>query len=70
MHQLVPHGPSPVVVHDQLAPGLHLLGGVVEEKVNQDGVNAGVWVGPENLASDEFDAPDAAGCVGVHLCQL
>lgn len=55
------------MVRDQgrIAPGLVVLDGVVEEKIDQDGVDWDGGVLAVDFAAEELDAPDAAAFEGV-----
>lgn len=56
----VPYTSRPVVRSTLLPCCFNLLDGVVEEKVDQDGVDFGLGVLSFDLPADELDAPDAA----------
>lgn len=46
-----------------LTLGLHFLHEVVQEEVDQDGIDLDVWMVPFDLSSDQLNAPDTAGCI-------
>lgn len=58
--RLVPDAPCPVVRDGFLTSGLQLLHEVVQEKVDQDGVDLDLRMGPFDISPNELHAPDAA----------
>lgn len=63
----VPYAPGPMMRDGFLSFGFHLLHKVVQEEVDQDGVDLDLGVVPFDLSPDQFDTPDAAGCIRVVL---
>ena len=45
-----------------LTSRLYFLDCVIQEEVDQDGVDFGFWVVSLNLPPNQLDAPNAAGC--------
>src|SRR5687767_10139640 len=58
-HPLVPYAACPVVRHRLFACRLQLFHGIIEEKVNQDGVDFCVRVLSLDLPAHKLYAPDA-----------
>lgn len=57
---LIPDTPCSVMRNLFQPLRFHLLHRVVQDEVDQDGIDYHARVPPEDLASDELDAPDAA----------
>ena len=63
MKALVPDTPSPMVwneVDRLIAASLQLGDGVVQEEIDQDGIDLRVWLELGDLPPDELDSVDAA----------
>jgi hypothetical protein len=46
--------------NSRLTRFLLLFGQIVQEEIDQDSVDLGVWVLPQNLSPNHFHGPDAA----------
>lgn len=58
--RLIPDTSCPVMRDGRLTSLFLFLGQIVQEEVDQDGINFGTWIVPCNLSADHFHGPDAA----------
>jgi hypothetical protein len=56
----VPNAPSPMVRNSRLTRFLLFLGQIIEKEIDQDSVDLGVWVLPQNFSANHLHRPDAA----------
>lgn len=62
----VPYAPRPVVWYRFLAGSLFFLHRVVQEEIDQYGVDFGIWVRPQDFSPQKFYTPDTAGFRYAH----
>lgn len=60
---LIPDASRAMVWQGLFSFGFQFLDFVVEEEVDEDGVDVGAGMVLADFSADEFDAPNAAGCV-------